>query len=65
LILLCRTCALYIWYSVDITSEEISSEKLSLSEELSVIWIYIRRAVLRGTVSEGVFSLEMQPFVQH
>ena len=37
----------------------------SLSEELSVIWIYISGAVLCGTVSEGVFSLEMQPFVQH
>jgi hypothetical protein len=43
---------LYICYSVDIVSEEIFSEKCSLSEELSVKKIHIRGAVLCRTIPE-------------
>jgi hypothetical protein len=42
----------YICYSIDIVSEEIFSEKCSLSEELSVKEIHIRRAVLCRTIPE-------------
>jgi hypothetical protein len=55
LIPLSRTCALYICYFVDVTSEEIYPEKCSYSEELSVKEIrirHIREAVLRRTTPE-------------
>jgi hypothetical protein len=59
LILLSRTCALYICYSVDVTSEEIFPEKCSYSEELSVKEIRIR--LVRGAVLRRAASEETQP----
>jgi hypothetical protein len=54
LILLSRTCALYICYSVNVTSEEILPEKCTYSKELSVKDIRIRGADVRGTPSEEI-----------
>jgi hypothetical protein len=51
LILLSRTWALYICYSVDVTSEEILPEKCTYYEEPSVKDIRIPGADLRGTTS--------------
>jgi hypothetical protein len=59
LILPSRTCAFYICYFVDVTSEEIFPEKYSYSEELSVKETPVRR--IRRDNLRRATSEETQP----